>query len=138
MAHRLPAACLCVALIVSTAPLAAQTTITLDDAQTYQTMNGWECTAYIASSCTPHFDAIRDTVLALAVDDVGINRVRLEVRSGAENDVDHYANWIGNGCPEPHGTSRISTRRSKPESTRRTMGIRFLWRAGLISNTTSR
>ena len=92
MTGRLFAASLAVALTATAVPLAAQTTIHLDAAQTHQTVSGWECTAYIASPCTPHFDAIRDTVLALAVDDVGIDRVRLEVRSGAENEVDYYTN----------------------------------------------
>jgi hypothetical protein len=35
-------------------------------------MSGWECTTYIAEPCTPHYDALRDVVLAHAVNDVGI------------------------------------------------------------------
>lgn len=90
-----------VILALHISPLLAETTITLEENQTYQVMSGWECTTYIADPCAEAYEAVRDTVLALAVDDVGINRVRLEVRSGAENDVDYYQNWVDDGCPEP-------------------------------------
>ena len=81
-------------LLLPAAALAGTATVTLDDADTLQTIRGWECTIYIAEPCTPHFDALRDTILTLSVDDVGINRVRLEIRSGVENTTDHYAGWI--------------------------------------------
>jgi O-glycosyl hydrolase len=80
---------------------AGTVTITLDPGATHQTMSGWECTTFVAEPCTPHYDAVRDAVLDRAVNDVGINRVRLEIRSGVENAIDHYRNWIDHGCPAP-------------------------------------
>lgn len=81
----------------------ARTTITIDGNITYQTMSGWECTTFIVGPCTAQATlvAVRDTVLELAVNDVGINRVRLEVRSGVENPTDFYQAYVDAGCPEP-------------------------------------
>lgn len=79
----------------------AQETITVDPGTTYQTMRGWEVTPFVTSECDPAFPALRDAFIDLAVNDIGINRIRLEVRSGVENSVDHYANYLANGCPEP-------------------------------------
>jgi hypothetical protein len=64
-------------------------TITVNPAVEYQTMTGWEATCY-AGQESPGFPNFKDTVLDLVVDEVGINRVRLEVRSGSENDADNW------------------------------------------------
>jgi hypothetical protein len=68
----------------------ATAAITLDPATTYQTINGWEVTdyAYHTSAAFPNFVA---QVLDGAVTDVGINRIRLEIRSGAENASDYWS-----------------------------------------------
>jgi len=62
--------------------------IVVDPAEHHQTMTGWEATAQGGqwSSAYPRF---RDTLLALAVNDLGINRMRLEVRSGVEQTRDY-------------------------------------------------
>lgn len=74
-------------------------TITIDPATTYQTMRGWETVvaADLLSNPTA-FAAYRDAMLDRAVE-AGINRVRLEVRSGAENSADNYGNWRAAGFP---------------------------------------
>ncbi len=55
----------------------------------FQTMDGWEAVAQIGE--TPALLPLyRDTLLALATADLGINRLRVEVRSGAENTVDYW------------------------------------------------
>ncbi len=61
-------------------------TITLDPATTYQTISGWEAVAW-ASNDSPAFVNFIDEVVDRAVNEVGIDRVRLEIRSGVENSV---------------------------------------------------
>jgi hypothetical protein len=61
----------------------------VDPGTTYQTMNGWEATAF-AGQDSPDFLAYKDTVFDAIIDDLGINRVRLQVRSGAENTEDFW------------------------------------------------
>ena len=72
--------------------LYAQTTITIDRSIRYQTIDGWEATSN-------HMDAptVRDSLLQympelidLAVNDVGITRLRLGVYSGIEDTVDYF------------------------------------------------
>ncbi|UCG47335.1 MAG: SBBP repeat-containing protein, partial [Phycisphaerales bacterium] len=73
------------------ARFAPVTTIRLDSAVTYQTMTGWEATAWVAEPKDAAFPNYRDTVFDMAVNDVGINRVRLEIRSGVENSNDNWS-----------------------------------------------
>ena len=93
--------CSGLAVLLLGGAVTAQELIAVDSAVTYQTMRGWEVTDYIADPCDPAFPALRDMPIPLAVDDIGINRVRLEVRSGVENSYDYYADWAASGCPEP-------------------------------------
>jgi hypothetical protein len=67
-------------------------TITVDPSETYQTINGWEMVAYALEPENPAFAKFKDTLFDLAVHDVGVNRLRLEIRSGVENSND---NWSG-------------------------------------------
>lgn len=72
----------------------AQSVITLDPGTTYQTITGWEATAQAGQLECPGFTNYKDELFDQAVDDLGINRVRLEVRSGAEHPVDYFASYI--------------------------------------------
>ena len=63
--------------------------ITLDSTKRFQTIVGWEATAQ-AGQWNPSFNSYRDSVFALAVDELGINRLRLELRSGMENTADYF------------------------------------------------
>ncbi|GEM_PF-2756400 len=101
------------AMLVAPAFLHAQAVITLDSNVTYQVMRGWEVGTYVSAPCEPYFAALRDSLVRIAVDDVGINRLRLEVRSGAENTVDYYARWVADGCPEPPDSAYYSWRRNR-------------------------
>lgn len=83
--------------------------MTVDPATTYQTMNGWEATAF-AGQDSPNFLAYKDAVYDAAVNDLGINRVRLQVRSGAENTEDFWAEHL-------NGTLSDSAWRSRRFST---------------------
>lgn len=60
--------------------------ITLDPETTFQTMSGWEATADLPDNPTaPVWAPYREEMLDRIVTEVGINRLRLEIRSGAEN-----------------------------------------------------
>jgi hypothetical protein len=65
-------------------------TVTLNPGVTYQTMRGWEATSQ-AGQANPAFASWKSTLMDLAVNDLGINRIRLEVRSGSEHPTDNYA-----------------------------------------------
>ena len=67
----------------------SQTIIRIDADKTYQTMTGWESTSY-AYQQSPAFVNFIAQVLDGAVNEVGINRVRLEIRSGVENAQDNW------------------------------------------------
>ncbi|MBL8187977.1 MAG: hypothetical protein JNK38_08220, partial [Acidobacteria bacterium] len=77
-----------------------QATITLDPATSYQTIVGWEAVAQVGqiseinavtnrSNVSPAFLNYKNQLYDLAVNDLGLNRIRLELRSGLENSVDY-------------------------------------------------
>jgi hypothetical protein len=72
------------------AKLAPARTITLDPGRTYQTISGWEAVAFALESTDPAFPNFKDTLFDQAVNDLGVNHVRLEVRSGVENTDDNW------------------------------------------------
>ena len=63
--------------------------ITLAPGTQYQTITGWEATDF-AGQDEPAFPNYKDELFDQAINDLGINRVRLEIRSGVENDTDYY------------------------------------------------
>jgi len=71
-------------------PSTAQTTITVGPATPFQTLSGWECVTF-ASQDDPAFPLFKDALFDRVISEAGINRVRLEVRSGAENSTDYFA-----------------------------------------------
>jgi len=73
------------------ARLAPPSTIAVDPRTTYQTIRGWEAVAFALAPGNAAYPNFKDTLFKLAVNDVGINRVRLEVRSGVENDSDNWS-----------------------------------------------
>lgn len=73
---------------------AAAGVIVLNPAATFQTMLGWEATAQAGQWGLPDFDLYRDEVLDRAVNELGINRIRMEVRSGAEHPQDNFAEGV--------------------------------------------
>lgn len=81
-------ACALLALMSPLAVACAQdrAVITVDPAEHHQIMRGWEVTTDMTDE--DHPDAVRlyqEQIYDMAVSDIGIDRVRLEVRSGAEN-----------------------------------------------------
>lgn len=69
---------------------APATVITVDPSTRFQTMTGWEATAQAGQGIIASYPAYRDHLLDLAVNKLGINRLRVEVRSGSENPVDNW------------------------------------------------
>lgn len=87
-----------------------QATITLDPNTSFQTMIGWEAVAQAGqiaeigavsnrSNVNPAFPNYKNQLFDSAVNDLGLNRIRLELRSGLENSVDYgdrYTNGLIN------------------------------------------
>lgn len=73
-------------------PSPTSATISLNPATTYQTMVGWEATTF-ADQGSATFSNYSDRLFDQAVNDLGINRVRLEIRSGAENPTDFWTQF---------------------------------------------
>jgi hypothetical protein len=74
--------------------------ILVDPSIRYQTMLGWEATAEAGQTEISSFPRYRDQVVALAVDDLGLNRLRLEVRSGAEHPRDIWQEFSSGALSE--------------------------------------
>lgn len=69
--------------------------IEIDQDQTFQTMSGWEVTLNLSD--TPHapeWAAYHDQLLDRVINTAGINRVRLEIRSGAEHPSDTITRFM--------------------------------------------
>lgn len=84
-------------LTVSTG-VAAGANITVNPAVIHQTIRGWEITDYFSFEDTVMFpvkpsSATIDQVFQKAVDEVGINRIRVEVRSSMEHNQDYYLQY---------------------------------------------
>lgn len=68
--------------------------ITLHPESPRQTITGWEATAQAGQTDYLELLAkVRDELFDLTVNDLGINRLRLEVKNGAENPVDWYSRY---------------------------------------------
>jgi len=70
-----------------------ESTIVVDATETYQTITGWEATAWVAEPSDPALPNYKDTLFDMLVNDIGINRVRLEIRSGVENTSDNWSDY---------------------------------------------
>lgn len=84
-----------------------QATVTVDPSVSYQTMVGWEAVAQVGqiieadsvtnrSNINAAFPNYKNQLFDSAVNDLGLNRLRLELRSGLENTVD-YSERYTNG-----------------------------------------
>ena len=73
--------------------------VVVNPATTYQTMKGWEATARLweTNKEEDRYDAswldFRDQIFDRLVNELGIDRVRLELKSGAENPVDYWTKF---------------------------------------------
>lgn len=66
--------------------------VSVDTLQRFQVITGWEATASVGQGDFPA-TPWADQVIDLASNDLGINRLRLEVRSGSEHPADNFAAW---------------------------------------------
>jgi hypothetical protein len=87
-------------LLASQAVWAQQATIRLDADQRFQKMNGWEVLArgWEYDKSSNRFDGswyrnseLHGQIMDALVEEAGINRVRIEIRSGMENPKDYWA-----------------------------------------------
>jgi hypothetical protein len=75
------------------------TTVTLNLAKTHQTVTGWEFSARASefdkrrNRYNGDWLRARDQILRTAVYELGLNRVRIEIPSGAENPVDYWSQF---------------------------------------------
>lgn len=67
-------------------------TVTVDTTTQHQVMAGWEATAQGGQEASG-FLSWQQALMDQAANDLGINRLRIEVRAGAENPTDWYAAW---------------------------------------------
>ena len=67
-------------------------TVTVDTMTRFQVMTGWEATAE-AGQLEPGGLGWQASLMDQAVNDLGLNRIRLEIKSGAEAPVDYYQQW---------------------------------------------
>lgn len=88
------------ALVLVMAPVLCAQTITVTTGTTYQTMTGWEGTAQIgwgdidgANDIRHNWRTWRDPMVTNLLD-LGINRIRVEVRSGIENSTDYFQQFL--------------------------------------------
>ncbi|HEV8364356.1 MAG TPA: Ig-like domain-containing protein [Gemmatimonadaceae bacterium] len=67
-------------------------TVTVNGQQTFQTMTGWEALMEIGQAeCDPRaYATYHDEVIERAANEVGVNRIRVGLRNGFENPVDHW------------------------------------------------
>lgn len=76
----------------------SQTNITIDSTITYQTIDGWEAVSNpleaetVREALLPHIDSL----LNLAINDVGLTRLRYSLKSGIEDSVDYFTQLVNN------------------------------------------
>ena len=79
---------------------AARPVVKLNPTVTYQRMAGWEATAQAGQLDTTRgglsaaFVRYKDQLFDLSVNDLGINRLRMEMRSGSENPSDYFTEFL--------------------------------------------
>jgi hypothetical protein len=90
-------------LVAPAAPAPAQAPparIRVDPSKRFQTIVGWEATAWTAQF-HPKSGLWRDRVLDLAVNDVGINRLRLEIPCGTERPDNGFGKMLAGQITDP-------------------------------------
>jgi hypothetical protein len=76
------------------APGASVATISVDKTKSFQTMTGWEAAIDLSDKETRQlFLASPDEVVSRAANELGINRLRLEIRAGAESRTRNFARF---------------------------------------------
>jgi hypothetical protein len=79
---------------ISSALSGEQFKIVLNPEIKYQTISGWEATSQSGQLVCAGFDQYKNELFDEAVNDLGINRLRLEIKSGIENPVDYFTQYV--------------------------------------------
>jgi hypothetical protein len=66
--------------------------VTLNPLMSFQTMTGWEATAEAGQFYSTKWNLYKNQVLDNA-EDIGINRLRVEIASNTENPTDYFTQW---------------------------------------------
>lgn len=83
--------------------------ISMDPATRFQTISGWEATAQ-AGQQLPGFSQVANAIFDMAVNDLGLTRLRVEAYSGMENDRDYWSETAKIGTnPALWGCTAYST-----------------------------
>jgi hypothetical protein len=82
---------LCLGILFLTAHNLIAQVVTIDLNQSYQTIDRWENGTFLPAGLENY---VIDDLVDLAVDSLGINRLRLEVRSGSEYNADNYQMYM--------------------------------------------
>lgn len=90
-----------------------QTLISLDPNTSYQAITGWEATASVGQLDFPsEFLSWTSQIINASVNDLGINRLRMAIRSGAENPRDYFSPYATGQAPrsswKPHWYTPIN------------------------------
>jgi hypothetical protein len=107
-----------VAVVFVTWAREGETVVTVQPSETFQVMKGWEVFARFweqdkrQDRYDPSWLRYRDLILDHLVNELGINRIRIEIRSGAENPVDYWTpfrqNKIGYREAKHHRFEKIN------------------------------
>jgi hypothetical protein len=68
--------------------------IVVDPGIQHQTIAGWSATAWAAQDGNPAFANYSDDLFDQAVLDLGLNRLRVEIRAGVENPEDYWSQYM--------------------------------------------
>ncbi|MDQ3100556.1 MAG: hypothetical protein M3R08_04150 [Bacteroidota bacterium] len=102
---------LAVAFLLDLGPLKTQT-ITVDTSISHQTFKHWEGVDFVGqilesfttgtSNANPAYPNYKDELVDKLINDMGINRVRLEIKGGIENNVeDYYTDYLNGNITFP-------------------------------------
>jgi hypothetical protein len=69
--------------------------ISVDSRTTFQTITGWEATAEVGATVSKAFPYYKKELFDRAVNELGISRVRVEIKSSTENSVDYFKSAPG-------------------------------------------
>jgi hypothetical protein len=78
----------------SAAPAASANVITFDPSTTFQTVTAWEATAQAGQETSAAYSNYSARVIDVALQDLGINRLRVELRAGVENPEDYWTMYM--------------------------------------------
>lgn len=97
-----------------------------------QVIKAWEVVADVGSFCDPNFGRKRDLMLDSLVASTFVDRISVEVRSGLENNTDHFAIYHSHGCPTGSDPAyqdwllhRYEIVNDNADTTTRTQGFQF-------------